>query len=117
MEYSSSSSDEDDGIEAIDKESFLPSIGPPKVLQYVKESVNPPFTNEFPDRDSYPSGSSKGDNLVHSCAFCKTEVLEKIDVAQHVFQAQTVSTTFFHLLYFYNRQLRPVTVYIKSYRM
>ncbi|CAB4018525.1 Hypothetical predicted protein, partial [Paramuricea clavata] len=89
VEYSSSSSDEDDGIEAIDKESFLPSIGPPKVLQYVKESVNPPFTNEFPDRDSYPSGSSKADNLVHSCAFCKTEVLEKIDVAQHVFLAQT----------------------------
>ncbi len=88
VEYSSSSSDEDDGIEALNKESFLPSIGPPKLLKYVKESENPPFTNEFPERDSPGSGSLKGD---HSCALCMAEVLEKADAAQYPSLAEVVS--------------------------
>ena len=88
LEYSSSSSDEDEVMSVKDKGSFLPSIGPPKILQYVKESVNPPFTNEFAEEDE-AAGSS---NVDHSCAFCKAEVLEKIDASQHVSLVETVST-------------------------
>ena len=91
VEYSSSSSDEDDEIDCtFDKESFLPSIGPPKILQYIKESVNPPFTNEFPGSEAgdVRSDGAKGD---HSCAYCKAEVLNKVDVGQHVSLAEAVS--------------------------
>jgi hypothetical protein len=98
VEYSSSSSDEDDDLETFDKDLFLPSIGPPKVLRYVKESENPPFTNEFPEKVSSNlvvskeiitrSGSIKEE---HSCAFCKIEVLEKVDARLHVSLIETVS--------------------------
>ena len=92
LEYSSSSSDEDDGAEVFERESFLPSIGPPKILQYVKESVNPPFTNEcaieeVAARFQTPTSSREG----HSCAFCKVEALEKSLTAEHVCLAEAVS--------------------------
>lgn len=76
-------------MEVFNNGSLLPSIGPPKILQYVKESVNPPFTNEFPDENRSQPGSST--NEEHSCAYCKAEVLERTHVAQHVSLAETVS--------------------------
>lgn len=100
MEYSSSSSDEDDAdIEAVFyKESFLPSIGPPKVLQYVKESVNPPFTNEFSDRERSRSCIPKAE---HACVFCQTQMLEKFDVMQHMSLVEAVSVHNKQLIYLY----------------
>lgn len=58
------------------KESFLPSIGPPKILQYIKESVNPPFENEFPDKNT---DADEGSFMDHSCAFCKTENMDTFE--------------------------------------
>lgn len=49
---SGSSDEENDYMANSDKELLLPSIGPPKILQYIKESKNPPFTNEFSDNMS-----------------------------------------------------------------
>ena len=90
VEYSSSSSDEDDGVQIFERESFLPSIGPPKILQYVKESVNPPFTNECPVEDVVTRSTSSREG--HSCAYCKVEALEKSLTAEYVSLADTVSS-------------------------
>lgn len=82
MEFSSSSSDEEDVVFNLDKESFLPSIGPPKILQYVKESVIPPFKDVCPDGNTEDKPEEYF--VDHSCAFCNDEIAEKVEDQQHI---------------------------------
>ena len=75
MELSSSSSSEDEGDYELQQDSLLPSIGPPAILQYVRESKHPPFSNE-----DVPDMCEQADMLKKSmysgpCMFCEEEVL------------------------------------------
>lgn len=73
---SASSSEEYDDYD-LEQEYLLPSIGPPAILQYMKESQNPPLSNEeVQDRQEL----AKNEMLMMSnssgpCMFCKQEVL------------------------------------------
>ena len=74
---SSSSSSEENDYSDLQVEYMLPSIGPPTILQYMKESQNPPLSNvEVQDREE----AAKDDMLRKSvfsapCMFCQEEIL------------------------------------------
>ena len=74
MELSSSSS-EDEADYELQQDSLLPSIGPPTILQYIKESQHPPFANEdVPERSEQVDLLKKSMNS-GPCMFCEEEVL------------------------------------------
>lgn len=77
VEPDTSSDSEDDDNYEFECEYLLPSIGPPAILQYLKESQHPPLSNEeIEDREEL----SKNEMLKKSmfsgpCMFCQEEVL------------------------------------------
>ncbi|XP_015766436.1 PREDICTED: uncharacterized protein LOC107345248 [Acropora digitifera] len=77
VEPDTSSDSEDDENYEFEREYLLPSIGPPAILQYLKESQHPPMSNEqIEDREEL----SKNEMLKKSmfsgpCMFCQEEVL------------------------------------------
>ena len=73
---SSSSSDEYEDYE-LDQEFLLPSIGPPAILQYMKESQHPPLSNEeVEDRQELAKNEMLKKSLFSGpCMFCQQEVL------------------------------------------
>ena len=73
---SSGSSDEFEDVE-LEHEYLLPSIGPPAILQYMKESQNPPLSNEeVQDRQELAKNEIlKMSSSSGPCIFCQQEVL------------------------------------------
>ena len=77
VEPDSSSDSEDYENYDLEREYLLPSIGPPAILQYMKESQHPPMSNEeVEDREEL----AKSDMLKKSmfsgpCMFCQEEIL------------------------------------------
>ena len=56
---------------------MLPSIGPPAILQYMKESQHPPLSNkEVQDREEFAKSEMLKKSMFSGpCMFCKQEVL------------------------------------------
>lgn len=73
---SSSSSEEYEDCE-LDQEFLLPSIGPPAILQYLKESQNPPLSNEeVEDRQELAKNEMLKKSMFGGpCMFCEQEIL------------------------------------------
>ena len=76
VEPSFSSSSDNEYDYEVQQESLLPSIGPPTILQYNKESENPPLGNDEPS--NLLDANSEG--LMASvfsgpCMFCAEEIL------------------------------------------
>jgi len=74
MLSSSESEDEQDHFPA-DESMHIPSIGPPAILQYFKESQHPPFISGELDEDSQGKEFLKKSLFTGPCMFCKNEVL------------------------------------------
>ena len=77
VESGSSSSSESDLDYEIQHDPLLPSIGPPTILQYNKESENPPLVNGEPSERSDESPEALLCTSLYSgpCMFCSEEIL------------------------------------------
>ena len=77
VEPDSASSSEECEDYDLEQEYLLPSIGPPAILQYMKESQNPPLSNEeVQDREELAKNEMlKMSNSSGPCMFCQQEVL------------------------------------------
>ncbi|KAL9965788.1 hypothetical protein ACROYT_G029635 [Oculina patagonica] len=77
VEPDSSSSSEEFEDYDLEQEYLLPSIGPPAILQYMKESQNPPLSNEeVQDRQELAQNEMlKTSNFSGPCMFCEQEIL------------------------------------------
>lgn len=106
VELDSSSSSEEFEDYDLEQEYLLPSIGPPAILQYMKESQNPPLSNEeVQDRQELAKHEIlKMSNFSGPCMFCQQEVLpfpsldelEKLtpDQVMTVFNVLTIKVAF-----------------------
>lgn len=77
VELDSSSSSEEFEDYDLEQEYLLPSIGPPAILQYMKESQNPPLSNEeVQERQELAKNEMlKMSNFSGPCMFCQQEIL------------------------------------------
>ncbi|XP_031554986.1 uncharacterized protein LOC116291893 [Actinia tenebrosa] len=77
VEMSSESSSEEEYEYSPDESTFIPSIGPPSILQYIKESQQPPMMKEEADSRDEALGSENLRRSLFSgpCMFCKKEIL------------------------------------------
>ncbi|EDO33633.1 predicted protein [Nematostella vectensis] len=75
VELSSSNDTDDDDSYFLDEETLIPSIGPPAILQYIKESQHPPLTNEELEERDIGGEFLKKSVFSGPCMFCKEEVL------------------------------------------
>ena len=77
VEPDSASSSEEYEDYDLEQEYLLPSIGPPAILQYMKESQNPPLSNEdVQDREELAKNEMlKMSSSSGPCMFCQQEVL------------------------------------------
>lgn len=76
VEPSSSSSSDNEYDFEVQQESLLPSIGPPTILQYNKESENPPLGNDEPlDLLNANSEGLMASVFSGPCMFCAEEIL------------------------------------------
>lgn len=73
VEMLSSSESEDEQEYTLDNSVLIPSIGPPTILQYFKESQHPP-TGEI-DEQQQGNEFLKKSLFTGPCMFCKNEVL------------------------------------------
>ncbi|XP_068686269.1 uncharacterized protein [Montipora foliosa] len=77
VEPDTSSDSEDYENYESEREYLLPSIGPPTILQYLKESQHPPLSNEeVEDRQEYAKNEMLKKSMFSGpCMFCHEEVL------------------------------------------
>lgn len=77
VEPDSGSSSEDFEDYELGREYLLPSIGPPAILQYMKESQHPPMSNEeVEDRQELAKSEIlKKSTFSGPCMFCQQEIL------------------------------------------
>ena len=77
VEPDSSSDSEDYENYDLAREYLLPSIGPPTILQYMKESQHPPMSNEeVEDREELAKSDMLKKSMISGpCMFCQEEIL------------------------------------------
>lgn len=77
VEPDSGSSSEDYEDYDLEQEYLLPSIGPPAILQYMKESKHPPLSNEeVEDRQELAKSEMLKKSMFSGpCMFCQEEIL------------------------------------------
>lgn len=77
VEPDSSSDSEDYENYDLEQEYLLPSIGPPAILQYMKESQHPPMSNEeVEDRQELAKNEMLKKSMFSGpCMFCHEEIL------------------------------------------
>ncbi|KXJ29743.1 glutamate-rich protein 6 [Exaiptasia diaphana] len=75
VEMFSSSDSEYEEDYAPDESILIPSIGPPAILQYFKESQHPPIVNSEMDEEAQGKEFLKKSLFTGPCMFCKNEVL------------------------------------------
>lgn len=75
VEILSSSDSEYEEDYTPDDSMLIPSIGPPAILQYFKESQHPPLSNSEVDKDAQGKEFLKKSLFTGPCMFCKNEVL------------------------------------------
>ena len=109
VEPDTSSDSEDYENYESEREYLLPSIGPPTILQYLKESQHPPLSNEeVEDRQEYAKNEMLKKSMFSGpCMFCHEEVLPfpSIEEMERFAPDQVTNLSFLLLKYCITRSI------------